>query len=226
MRHWLPILAVLLCLCGPLAACGGNGGPGAEPTPTLDLLHSAAVEATALVQQAQATAIVLEAQAQATALVEQARRAGGTPTSAVVNPPVYSSPTPAPPEETLAGSNAGAEGEGAGEADSSPTPVPVPVEVLSVGFAGEGGMIIVRFLASPDEAEKWWQGSVSVTDEGNGAVYNEIPVMPTIGPLIGRPKIEGQAGYVMLVNTLPWLRPGALVTVVLGTHTFEHMPVQ
>lgn len=109
---------------------------------------------------------------------------------------------------------------------SSPTPAAVPVQVLSVGFAGDAGMIMVRFLAPPDEAEKWWQGSVSVTDEGNGAVYNEIPVMPKIGPLIGRPKIEGQAGYVMLVNTLPWLRPGATVTVVLGAYIFEHIPVQ
>ncbi len=85
----------------------------------------------------------------------------------------------------------------------------MPVEVLGVGFAGDVGMIMVRFLAPPDEAEKWWQGSVSVTDEDNGAVYNEIPVMPKIGPLIGRPKIEGQAGYVMLVNNPPILRSGA-----------------
>jgi len=40
-------------------------------------------------------------------------------------------------------------------------------------------MIIVRYLAPPDEAEKWWQGNVSVVDEANGTVYNEIPVMPT-----------------------------------------------
>jgi hypothetical protein len=201
-----------------LAACGGNGGLAAEPTPTLDMLGSAAAEATALVQQAQATAIVLEARTQATALVEQARLAGGTPTSAVVNPPPYSSPTPKPLEETPSPSEGASEKEEAGE--------PIPVEILSVSLAGEGGMIMVRFQASPEEAEKWWQGSAIVTDEGNGAVYDEIPVMPKIGPLIGRPKIPGQPGYVMLVNTPPWLRPGAMVTIVLGAHTFEHVPVQ
>ena len=144
--------------------------------------------------------------------------ANGTPTSAVVNPPAYSSPTPPPPEETPSPPDGASEEEEAGE--------PIPVEILSVGFAGEGGMIMIRFQASPEEAEKWWQGSVTVTDEGNGAVYDEIPVMPKIGPLIGRPKVAGQPGYVMLVNTPPWLRPGAMVTVVLGAHTFEHVPVQ
>lgn len=87
-------------------------------------------------------------------------------------------------------------------------------------------MIMVRFQAPPEEAEKWWPGTVSVTDEGNGAVYDEIPVMPKIGPLIGRPKRAGQAGYVMLTNAPPYLQAGALVTVVLGAHEFEHVPVQ
>lgn len=210
--------AVLLCLCGLAVGCGGNGGSVTEPTPTLGVVDSAAAEATALVQQAQATAIVLEAQAKATALVEQARLAGGTPTSAVPTLPAYSSPVPEPSRQTPALTDAGGEGEESGE--------PTPVEVLGVGFAGEGGMIMVRFLASPDEAEKWWPGSVSVSDEGNGEVYNEIPVMPKVGPLIGRPKFENQPGYVMLMNVPPYLQPGALVTVVLGDYTFEHVPVQ
>jgi hypothetical protein len=215
-------LGTLLGLCGLLAACGGSGAPVTQFTPTLDVVQSAAAQATALVQQAQATALVLEARAQATALVEQARLAGGTPTSAVVNPPVYASPTPASGEATAPLVQVDAEPEPAVAA----TPEPTPVEVLSVGFAGEGGMIMIRFRASPDEAEKWWQGSVAVTDEGNDATYDEIPVMPKIGPLIGRPKIEGQAGYVMLVNAPPYLRSGALVTVILGRHEFEHVPVQ
>ena len=84
----------------------------------------------------------------------------------------------------------------------------------------------MRFYAPPEEAEKWWQGSVSVEDETSGALYNEIPVMPKIGPLIGRPKLPGQIGYVMLVNAPPYLQPGAIVTVVLGVHEFEHVPVQ
>jgi hypothetical protein len=100
------------------------------------------------------------------------------------------------------------------------------VEITSVSLAGEGGMIMVQFQAPPSEAEQWWPGNVSVEDVGTGAVYDEIPVMPKIGPLIGRPKVAGQPGYVMLVNAAPYLRPGALVTVVLGRHEFENVPVQ
>jgi hypothetical protein len=75
-------------------------------------------------------------------------------------------------------------------------------------------------------AAKWWPGNVSVTDEATGTVYNEIPVMPKIGPLIGRPKLEGQMGYVMLVHNPPALKPGAVVTAKLGEYTFEHVPVE
>ena len=217
MRWQICLGATLLVLCGLIAACGGKGGPVAEPTPTLDLLDSAAAEATALVQQARATAIVLEAKAQATALVEQALLGGGTPTWTTPGPAVRASPAPASDQ---------AEATPIVQGGASSEVEEIPVQVTSVGFAAEGGMIMVRFLATPEEAEKWWPGTVSVTDEDNGAVYNEIPVMPKVGPLIGRPKVAGQAGYVMLMNVPPYLQPGALVTVVLGIHEFEHVPVQ
>ena len=217
MRRKILFGATLLILCGLLAACGGNDRPVAESTPTLDIVDSAAAEATALVQQARATAIVLEARAQATALVQQALQPDSTPTPAVLNTRVQASPAPA--------------GEEAAptpfiQAEADPEVEEIPVQVTSVGFAAEGGMIVVRFLAPPEEAAKWWQGSVSVTDEGTGEVYDEVPVMPKIGPLIGRPKFAGQAGYVMLMNAPPYLQPGALVTIVLGAHEFEHVPVQ
>jgi hypothetical protein len=90
----------------------------------------------------------------------------------------------------------------------------------------EGGLIMVRFKAPPKIAEQWWQGRVSVIDEATGKVYNEIPVTPLIGPLIGRPKIAGQSGYVMLVNAPLSLQPGSTVTVVLGNFQQEHVTVQ
>jgi hypothetical protein len=217
MRWQICLGATLLVLCGLIAACGGNSGPVAEPTPTLDLLDSAAAEATALVQQARATAIVLKAKAQATALVEQALLGGGTPVAATPEPAIQASPAPAGEQ---------AEATPSVQAGASPEVEEIPVQVTSVGFAAEGGMIVVRFLAPPEEAAKWWQGDVSVTDEGNGEVYDEVPVMPKIGPLIGRPKVAGQAGYIMLMNVPPYLQPGALVTVVLGAHEFEHVLVQ
>jgi hypothetical protein len=213
---------VWLCLSLALAACGAGPNPGparqgatgsVASVPTeQDLLASAAAEATAIVLQAKATALVLEARAQATALVKQAAQGGTAPTPTLVRPVIYLSPTPPPPGQT-------AEPPAVEEAA-------VPVEVTGVSFATEGSLIMVRFLAPPEVAEKWWPGTVSVTDEGNGAVYNEVPVMPKIGPLIGRPKFAGQAGYVMLINAPPYLQPGASVTVVLGQYEFEHVPVQ
>jgi hypothetical protein len=100
------------------------------------------------------------------------------------------------------------------------------VEVLSVGFAGEGGYIHVQFRAPVEVAKRWNQGVISVIDQETGTAYTQIPVMPKIGALIGRPARNGQPGYVMLVNGPVPLRPGALVTVVLGGHTFEHVQVQ
>jgi hypothetical protein len=50
--------------------------------------------------------------------------------------------------------------------------------------------------------------------------------MPRIGPLIGRPGREGQLEYIMPIKAPPILRPDALVTVVLGSYTSEHVPVQ
>jgi len=209
MKDILGLLLLVVAIIA-LGACTSQAGSLVSQDP----LAQAAAEATTLVQQAQATALLLKAQAQATAVMQQAE--------------LYSStPMPEPTVRILV-SQESAEG-------NQPTPSEEPteqgeveqvIEVLSVGFAAENGFIIVRFIAPPKEAEKWWQGSVIVIDEGNGAQYNEIPVMPKIGPLIGRPKQYGQIGYVMLVNTPPYLQPGARVTVKLGNYTFEHLTVQ
>jgi hypothetical protein len=208
-------LALILATMLP-ALISGACGASENNRESTDLLSAAAAEATAIVEQAQATALVLQAQAQATAMVAQANS-------------LSPSPMPAP---TLALALTGGD-----QQEATPTPAPQPedepaptplqtVEVTGVGFAGEGGLILVRFRAPPEVTEQWWQGSVVVTDEATGAVYNEIPVMPKIGPLIGRPKVDGQIGYVMLVNPPPYLQSGAVVTVKLGNYTFEHVSVQ
>jgi len=210
MKRPIGVWVALLCLGWLVATCG-QASPTGEQTGEADLLDSAAAQATAIIQQAQATALVLQAQAQATALVGQAGAAAATPSAAAADLfPSLALSTPnltATPGITL-------------------TQQPSTVKVLGVGLAAEGAMIIVRFLAPPDEAAKWWPGNVSVVDEASGTVYNEIPTMPNIGLLIGRPKVEGQQGYVMLVNPPPGLRASTLVTVVLGTYRFEHVPVQ
>ena len=100
------------------------------------------------------------------------------------------------------------------------------VEVTRVGFAVEGGFIDVQFKAPYEVSEHWWQGSAYLLDEGTGVYYREIPVMPKLGPLLSRPKTAGQTGYIMFINGPRPLRPGALVTVVLGDYHFEHLRVQ
>jgi hypothetical protein len=50
--------------------------------------------------------------------------------------------------------------------------------------------------------------------------------MPILGPLLGRPQHEGQIGYVMLFNTSLGIKPGSVVTVVLGDFRQEHVTVK
>ncbi len=98
--------------------------------------------------------------------------------------------------------------------------------MLGVGLAADGAFVIVNFRAPPQAARTWVQGSVYVVDEGSGAVYDHIPVMPAVGPLFGRPKEAGQPGYVMFTNEARGLQPGSIVSVVLGDFKQEHVTVQ
>jgi hypothetical protein len=100
------------------------------------------------------------------------------------------------------------------------------VEIVRVGFAAEGALIIIQFKAPYKVAEHWWQGSVYLVDEASGEEYREIPVMPVIGPLISKPRMDGQVGNVMLVNQPHALKSGALVTIVMGDYKFEHILVE
>ncbi len=204
------LLLSLVGLALAVQACQPQVG-SAPPS----LLAQAAQEATRIVQEAQATALVLQAQARATQIVAQA-----------VDP---ASPTPGPTLAARVGATqqgtaapAGAAGEKEPPAQSSTQ----KVEIVSVGFAADGGLIVVQFRAPKKVAQKWWQGMLYVTDEETGTTYNEIPVMPLIGPLISKPQQEGQVGNFMLVNPPPGLKKGALVTVIMGDYRFEHVPVE
>jgi hypothetical protein len=210
-RYFLvPVLTLLICCALGMTACSTNDGVDAQG----DLLAEAAREATAIVQQAQATALVLQAQAQATAVMNEVNTSNSKATPeatwmAFIPPTEYA--------EVIQ--------EASTQGDQSPDSVNT-VEVVSVSLGLEGSLIMVRFYAPAEVAATWWQGSASVEDESNGTTYDEIPVMPKIGPLIGRPKRDGQIGYVMLMNTPPGLESGVLVTVTLGEYRFEHIPVQ
>jgi hypothetical protein len=100
------------------------------------------------------------------------------------------------------------------------------VQLVKVEVGAETGLILVQFRAPPAVARKWQQGNVYVVDEATGALYNEVPVLPVIGPLFARPKNVGQIGYVMFVNMDSSLHRGARVTVVLGSFKQEHVTVQ
>jgi len=215
----LAALLTLVLSASLATACGSDPVPqGASPqvemppaeSPAVDPLATAAAQATAIVQQAQATAMILQAESMAQATVQAAARsvAAQQPAAAASEnaaPGPSTAATLPPPTEALA---------------------EIPIEVLGVGFAADGGMIEVRFRAPVDVADRWLQTDVYLIDEGTGAEYREIPVMPRIGPLFGKPVRDGQPGYFMLVNAPVPLQPGATVTVVLKDHIEEGIKVQ
>ncbi|OGO28262.1 MAG: hypothetical protein A2136_00310 [Chloroflexi bacterium RBG_16_54_11] len=203
----MPLLVLLLTACMPPASDAADQG----------LVEQAAAEATAILKQAQATALLIQAQAEATAIMAQAGAQKPTSTPHI-SKPVLSAGGSSTPIATATISEL--------KIPASTTEQAQNVEVERVGFAADGGLIIIQFKAPSEVADKWWQGSVSVVDEASGVEYREIPVMPKIGPLISRPQITGQIGNVMLVNQPPGLKVGALVTVILGNYTFEHIQVQ
>jgi hypothetical protein len=99
------------------------------------------------------------------------------------------------------------------------------VELLGVGLGADDHYVVVQFRAPARLVRTWQSGAVSVTDERNGMIYNDIPVVPVLGALFGKPVEDGQIGYVMFAN-LPPLAKGAQVTVDLGGFRQEHVAVQ
>jgi hypothetical protein len=214
-------------LCWLLAACGSAVGqsPGTSAeqagTSVVDpgLMARAVAEATTFVQQAEATSAASQGRAPA-ALAQEPDVVTATLPTPEVAPVVVQNETPSVPGQAVPATAT------AGAASITPIDTEVAATVLGVDLAAEGSMIVVRFLAPPAEAETWGPGKVMVTDENSRKVYSDIPTMSGIGSLIGRPKLSGQVGYVVLANPAPGLEPGALVAVVLGAHTFAHVTVQ
>ena len=173
-----------------------------------------------MVQSAAATAMMAKAQAQATAMIQTAN----APVMAPSTTPVPTEPSPAPVELS--------EGDPPVASDTSTglTPIitgdPDEVHLLGVTFGAEGNFIVVEFKTSPKIANTWTYGNVYVIDEASGIKYDQIPVMPVIGPLFSKPKILGQIGNVMLYNINGGLKSGAIVTVVLGNFKQEHVLVK
>lgn len=104
-------------------------------------------------------------------------------------------------------------------------PDPDGVFLVNVELAAEINSIMVNFKAPLDITNQWFQGSIYVINEATGLTYREIPVMPIIGPLFGKPREEGQPGYVMLTNFDKGVTAGSTVTVILGKYKREHITV-
>jgi hypothetical protein len=194
----LLLTAILLSVMTELSACNSSGST---------LSGSAAGTATALVQNAQSTALVLKAQAMATAYLE------------TLNAPIPGDPTQGIATPVTAKNTPGA-------TPSSSQATPGGVEIVAVTTAADGAYIMVQFRAPARLARGWNQGVVAVVDESSGNEYTEIPSVGTIGPLISKPKQDGQLGFVMLTNAPVPMKPGDLVTVILGDFKQEHLVIQ
>lgn len=187
------------------------------PSPNdLSVSDNAALEATEMIQKAEATALVIRAKAQATIIVltaEAPAEAAQAPTDPISVPEdnttrQFSTPTaklPTRPTQTI---------------------ISQTIVLFGVHIGGDGGFINVEFTAPPPIVAKWYDGSVYVIDELTGIKYKDIPVMPVIGPLFAKPKIAGQGGYVMFYNLKNAIKPGSVLTVVLGDFKAEHVIVQ
>ncbi|MFZ0533012.1 MAG: hypothetical protein WAM09_07500 [Anaerolineales bacterium] len=215
-RHPVSWLLQSVSIAGLLfvAGCTTVHGSASEPA----IVDQAAAEATVIIQRAEATAMVLQAQAQATMLIQNANAPTSTPDQTAPSPTpglIQLPTTPLSANATLQASTSG-----------TPAVEESEVKLLGVSLGTESGLILVQFKAPPALARHWQQGDVYLIDEATGAVYNEIPVMPVIGPLFARPKQSGQIGYVMLVNAPVPLQSSSLVTVTLGESIFEHILVK
>lgn len=208
------LLSLFIAALLLVAGCNSAGSSTSDPA----IVDQAASEATAIIQRAQATAMVLQAQAQATVLIQNANASASTPGQTVPSPTPGVLQTSITPEGVNTPLQATpAETPGVDQSD---------VKLLGVSLGTESGLILVQFKAPPAVTHHWLQGSVYVTDEATGALYNEIPVEPIIGPLFARPINASQIGYVMFVNLPIPLRSGELVTVNLGEYIFEHVSVK
>jgi len=204
-------LPVLLLVVLALAGCSTEGSTQLDDEASL--ADKAAAQATVIIEQARATAIVLEAQSTAEAMIRQATGSTATPVALDT------------PEPTTASAVVTSTPEADQPFLTTPaSPASEAIQVLSVQIAVDGAMVIVNFKAPVSVARGWAQGNVSVVDEATGDVYDSIPMLPVVGPLFARPKEDGQVGYVMFAN-VPGLRPGAVVTVVLGEFKKEHVVV-
>lgn len=104
-------------------------------------------------------------------------------------------------------------------------PDPDGAQLTGVGMAEDGAMIIVNFTGPAALMQAWQQGDIYVVDEA-GTAYDQVPVAPVLGPLFAKPNQDGQPGYVLLYNPNYGIRPGSVVSVVLGKYRRDNIQVR
>jgi hypothetical protein len=105
-------------------------------------------------------------------------------------------------------------------------PDPDGVQLLGAGIAEAGGMVIVRFNGPNKLMQTWGQGSIYIVDEETGVGYKQVGVAPVLGPLFAKPGAGGGSGYVLLMNPNQGIKPGSMVTAVLGKYKRVHVKVE
>jgi hypothetical protein len=226
---WLVVLVLALVLagCRPAAPAAGNQ--------VLD----AGAEATQIIAQAQATSVVLRARMTASALLQvgdQASAATPVPAGTVApagHPAVASLPSPAGPtlsprpRSTPIPTPGRIAALSAGSAVTNTHPMSYTVQLENVSLGTDGRLIVVNFLAPYRFTDSMTvRGRAYVIDEATGETYQDIPVMPIIGPLVGRPNANGLQSYIMFYNNDLAVKKGTVVTVVLGDFKQEHVTVK
>jgi hypothetical protein len=220
------LLALLLAGCRSAAPAGNQVG-------------DAAAEATQIIAQAQATSIVLRARMTASALMQVGEQASaGASASATTLPPpvqpaVAAAPLPAGPtlpsrpRSTPIPTPARYAALSAASAITDSQWVSYTVQLENVSLGTDGRLVVVNFLAPYRFTDSLTvRGRAYVIDEATGVTYQDIPVMPIIGPLVGRPNANGLQSYIMFYNNDIAIQKGSLVTVVLANFRQEHVTVK
>jgi hypothetical protein len=105
----------------------------------------------------------------------------------------------------------------------STEPDPDGIKFDGIGFGADGAYIMVGFQVPIEKIQLVQPGFVIVIDETSEIVYKDVPVMPVVGPLIGRPTHENQGGYIMLLNYNGGIKSGSVVSVVIGNYKRVHI---
>jgi hypothetical protein len=106
------------------------------------------------------------------------------------------------------------------EKKPNPTTQPFLPEIL-ISIGGAGDLLTARYQVE-DKMKR--PGPIYLQDEKTGKVC-KITVAPKIGPLMSSRRKTGNSGFCIFQNTDFAVRPGSLVTFVIGDYRKEHIKV-